>query len=154
MGMPGGSWFPLFAAFGFFVGGMGVVFNGQFLYGDVIEIVKNGANVTEWVRYDQMASHGYEVSYLQTLFWRFWIAITGGLFGVFSIFCWSMEPIGGYHIHFDDEGDDVKAKDAKTPPVQTAPVEPAPVTDPVVPMKADEKTEVVEVEEAKTDKSK
>lgn len=152
--MPGGSWFPMFAAFGFFVGGMGLVFNGQFLYGDVIEIVKNGANVSEWVRYDQMATHGYEVPYLQTLFWRFWIAIAGGLFGVFSIFCWSMEPIGGYNIHFDDEDDGVKAKDTKTPPVQTAPVEPAPVTDPVVPVKADDETEVVKVEEAEAEKPK
>lgn len=133
--MPGGSWFPMLAAFGFFVGAMGIIFNGQFLYGATV----NG----EWISYDNPE---YYVPYLQTLFWRFWIAIAGGLFGVFAIFCWSMEPIGGYNIHFDDDDDAT----AKKTPNETAPVEPAPVTDPIVPVKAEDLPAKIDTEKAKT----
>lgn len=98
--MPGGSWFPMLAALGFCVGGYGVIMHGQFF------------------GYSQEFLAEYDVPYLQVLFREFWLGIAGGLFGVFSIFCWSMEPIGGYNIHFDDENkttsaveETVKAKD-------------------------------------------
>ncbi|MGE0493639.1 MAG: cytochrome c oxidase subunit I [Vulcanimicrobiota bacterium] len=58
--MPGGSWFPMFAALGFCIGGWGLI-------------------------------HSW-----------FPLAIVGGLLGVTGIFCWAMEPIGGYYIHFEE----------------------------------------------------
>jgi cytochrome c oxidase subunit I len=133
--MPGGSWFPMLAAFGIFVGAMGVIFNGQFLYGATVG--------GEWISYDNPE---YYVPYLQTLFWRFWIAIGGGLFAVFSIFCWSMEPIGGYNIHFDDE-EEVKTK-------ESAPVQPTPVVEPTVTEAKPVKAEPQESETEKTEPSK
>lgn len=92
--MPGGSWFPMFAALGFCVGGYGIVMHGKF-----------GGYSAEFL--DE-----YTVPYLQVLFREFWLALAGGLFGVVSIFAWSMEPIGGYNIHFNDE----EPKKAPTPP--------------------------------------
>jgi cytochrome c oxidase subunit I len=83
--MPGGSWFPMFAAFGFCLGGFGIIMHGQF-----------GGYTQEFLA-------EYDVPYLQVLFREFWLAIAGGLTGVVSIFCWAMEPIGGYNIHFDDD---------------------------------------------------
>lgn len=89
--MPGGSWFPMLAALGFCIGGFGIIMNGKF-----------GGYTPEFLA-------EWNVPYLQVLFWRFWLAIAGGLMGVFFIFCWAMEPIGGYHIHFNDEkGHDTK----------------------------------------------
>lgn len=85
--MPGGSWFPMLAALGFCIGGFGIIMNGKF-----------GGYSAEF-----LASN--TVPALQVLFWRFWLAIAGGAMGIFAIFCWAMEPIGGYNIHFDDEDD-------------------------------------------------
>lgn len=31
------------------------------------------------------------------------LAILGAIIAIISIFCWSLEPIGGYYIHFEDE---------------------------------------------------
>jgi len=83
--MPGGSWFPMFAALGFCVGGFGIIMHGEF-----------GGYTQEYLA-------EYDVPYLQVLFREFWLAIVGGIAGVFSIFAWAMEPIGGYYIHFDDD---------------------------------------------------
>jgi hypothetical protein len=43
------------------------------------------------------------MSTLHLLVREYWAAILGGAMGVCSIFAWSMEPIGGYNIHFKDE---------------------------------------------------
>ena len=82
--MPGGSWFPMFAALGFCIGGFGIVTHS-------------------WWVYDAEFLAEYDVPYLQMLAREFWLAIVGGLAGVASIFCWAMEPIGGYNIHFTEE---------------------------------------------------
>jgi len=97
--MPGGSWFPMFAAFGFCLGGFGIIMHGQF-----------GGYSEEFLA-------EYDVPYLQVLFREFWLGIVGGLIGVASIFAWAMEPIGGYNIHFDDEPEAKDAPSKKT--VQT-----------------------------------
>lgn len=79
--MPGGSWFPMLASLGFFIGGMGMVYMGGWAH---ITDEKVLAGMTKYL----------------------YIAIGGGLAGVLGIFCWSLEPIGGYYIHMDKkEGD-------------------------------------------------
>lgn len=98
--MPGGSWFPMLAALGFAIGGFGIIMHGKF-----------GGYSAEFLK-------EYDVPYLQVLFREFWLGIVGGLFGVFAIFCWAMEPIGGYNIHFeDDDKPEPKDKVNKTKPV-------------------------------------
>jgi|GEM_PF-27265 len=146
--MPGGSWFPMLAAFGFFVASLGVVFNGYFLFGSVIEFERAGEMVTEFVRYDQMANHGYHISYLQILFWRFWIAIAGFIFGVLSIFAWALEPIGGYYVHFRDGGGEGKQEQPVPTPVEkeTA-LQEAATVDVVKTEEAEQATAVVPAEE-------
>lgn len=72
--MPGGSWFPLLASVGFFIAGMGMVHMGGWAH---ITDAKVLAGMTKYL----------------------YIAIGGGVLGVLGIFCWSLEPIGGYFIH-------------------------------------------------------
>ena len=81
--MPGGSWFPMFAAFGFCLGGFGIITHVYFV--PDAEMLKT-------------------MSTLHLLVREYWLALVGGLIGVSSIFAWSMEPIGGYNIHFKEEG--------------------------------------------------
>lgn len=101
--MPGGSWFPMLAALSFCIFGYGTVINGG------------------WGAYSPEFLAEYDVPYLQVLFWRFWLAILGFIGGVFFIFCWAMEPIGGYNVHFNDEpGSGAKKEIAPTPTVEAA----------------------------------
>ena len=134
--MPGGSWFPLIAAFGFALGGFGIIMNDP-----------TGGYSAEYLA-------EYDVPALTMLFHRFKFALVGGLIGVLGVFAWSMEPIGGYNIHFDDE--DEKAgteavkeskKASKKAAKEAAKVEPA-ATEPA---KEEAKSEDAEASEDKTD---
>ena len=91
--MPGRSWFPMIAAFGFCLGGLGIVLHRELGYSP-----------------EFLAE--YEVPYLQILFKQFWLGMVGGLIGVLGIFAWAMEPIGGYNIHFDDEKEESSTPEA------------------------------------------
>ena len=93
--MPGGSWFPLIAAFGFALGGFGIIMNDP-----------TGGYSAEFLA-------EYDVPAFTMLVHRFKFALVGGLIGVLGVFAWSMEPIGGYNIHFDDEDDKAGAKAVK-----------------------------------------
>ena len=75
--MPGGSLFPLIAALGFNIGGYGLL-----MMGTPIDPAQTGMQAWEIYRL---------------------VAIGGALLGVFGVFCWGMEPIGGYNVHFEDE---------------------------------------------------
>ena len=80
--MPGGSWFPMLAAAGFCMGAFGIVMHQYFII-DPATAATMGT--------------------IERLVREYWLGILGGLFGVSMIFCWSMEPIGGYNIHFKEE---------------------------------------------------
>ena len=80
--MPGGSWFPMLAAFGFVLGAFGIVTHGYFPIDPVA--AESMSTIEELVR-------------------QYWLAIAGGLMGVSMVFAWAMEPIGGYNIHFKEE---------------------------------------------------
>jgi len=74
--MPGGTWFPLLASVGFAIGAMGMVKMGGW------------AHITDATVLAGMVK------------WRY-TAIIGGLLGVLGVYCWSLEPIGGYYIHLN-----------------------------------------------------
>lgn len=85
--IPGASWMPMIAAFGFLIGAFGLVFMGVSaemfpgLTGDALKAAVHGA------------------------FWKYaYMAMGGAALGVLGVYMWAMEPIGGYYIHFDDEG--------------------------------------------------
>ncbi len=80
--MPGGSWFPMIAAFGFCLGGFGIITHVYFP-------IDPAAAAT--------------MSTLEQLVRQYWLAIVGGCIGTSGIFAWAMEPIGGYNIHFKEE---------------------------------------------------
>ncbi len=80
--MPGGSWFPMFSALGFCIGGLGIVLHGFF--------------IPEPAAAESMST-------ISLLVREYWLAILGGILGVAGIFAWAMEPIGGYNIHFKEE---------------------------------------------------
>lgn len=80
--MPGGSWFPMLAAFGFCLGGFGVVMHSYFPVDPTAAATMSG--------FEQLVR-------------QYWLAIVGGLMGIASVFAWAMEPIGGYYIHFKEE---------------------------------------------------
>jgi cytochrome c oxidase subunit 1 len=82
--MPGGSWFPMFAAFGFVLGAFGIV-----------------THVYHYLMPDPETAK--TMSTLSLLVHEYWLALVGGAIGILSIFAWAMEPIGGYNIHFTDE---------------------------------------------------
>lgn len=80
--MPGGSWFPMFSALGFCIGGLGIVLHGFFIPEPDVSA---------------------QMSTISLLVREYWLAILGGILGVAGVFAWAMEPIGGYNIHFKEE---------------------------------------------------
>ena len=78
--MPGGSWFPLLASVGFAIGAYGLVQMGGW------------AHITDPAKAKAVGQFMY-------------VAIAGGVLGTLGVYCWSLEPIGGYYIHLKKEGD-------------------------------------------------
>lgn len=123
--MPGGSWFPLLAAVGYAIGGYGLVKMGGYVHiADNLELFFKNPEVAK-MSWGQIvstaktvvstktptalmsASDAEHVLSLAICKTSSYVAIIGGLLGTLGIYCWSLEPIGGYYIHYaggDDHG--------------------------------------------------
>jgi cytochrome c oxidase subunit I len=113
--MPGGSWFPLLASVGFAIMGFGLVKMGglSHLY-DAIAPMWTG-NFKD-LPLEQLVAHAktvagggqvqgmnatdaqYVLSYAACKSAQI-VAMVGGALGILGVYCWSLEPIGGYYIH-------------------------------------------------------
>jgi cytochrome c oxidase subunit I len=96
--MPGGSWFPMIAAGGLVIGAFGLIMMAGADYTAQYQIdtnvVKLGGEITK-------------ATVSNSIFWH-WVkwAIGGAGIMVWGIFMWSLEPIGGYYIHFEENSNE------------------------------------------------